>query len=379
MGGLWLICALAQAQAPPPQTEIQKQDADYQRYRDGQAALDNLQWQKAVSSFESMSAGNAQAEGALYWKAFALYRAGRGREALPPVAELRKTYPQSGWMADAETLAAAISQKAGTVAPGKEAAADVRQKDVEDRALADSGHAAEILRAAAFGIDLPGVRQKALYSLSRESSPEAHKIVLEVAHGAANPDLQAYAISQLGKSDPQAVFDLYKAVDNHAKSFALAVLSSSRESARLMKIAAGETSDDLRLQALSCLVDVGTEAQVRQSLQFENAADIRAMVETRLTNLHKWVAEQLVALRTAQDPRERRMGAIGLTRGGDESTDRALETAYSAEKDAEVKGAIVFALAERKDYAALQTMAKSETDRGLKLRLNMALESAGSK
>jgi hypothetical protein len=118
---------------------------------------------------------------------------------------------------------------------------------------------------------------------------------------------------------------------------------------------------------------------VRQSLQFENAADIRAMVETRLTNLHKWVAEQLVALRTAQDPRERRMGAIGLTRGGDESTDRALETAYSAEKDAEVKGAIVFALAERKDYAALQTMAKSETDRGLKLRLNMALESAGSK
>ena len=377
MGGLWLVCALAQAQAPV-QTEIQKRDADYQRYHDGQTALDHLQWQTAVSSFESMSAGSAQAEGALYWKAFALYKAGKGSEALGLIADLRKTYLRSGWLPDAETLASAISQNASAAA-GKDAAADERQQAVQDRVRADSGHVAEILRAAAFGIELPGVRQKALYSLSRESSPEAHKVVLEVAHGAANPDLQLYAISQLGKTDPQAVFDLYKAVDPNAKSFVLAVLSSSRESARLMKIAAGETSDDLRLQALSSLVEVGTEAQLRQSLQFENAADIKAMIETRLTNLHKWVAEQLVALRTAQDPRERRMGAIGLTRGGEQSTDRALEAAYSTEKDVEVKGAIVFALAERKDYPALRTMAKSEADPGLKMRLSMALESAGSK
>jgi hypothetical protein len=370
---------LAQAPAPvPAQTQIQKQDADYQKYQDGQAALDHLQWQKAVSSFQGMSEASAQAEGALYWKAFALYKAGQGRGALAPIAELRKTYPQSGWLPDAETLAAAIAQNAGAAA-GKDAVADVRQNAVADQVRADSAHAAQILRAAVFGMDLPGVRQKALYSLSRESSPESHKIVLEVARGAANPDLQFYAISRLGKSDPQAVFDLYKAVDSNVKSFILSVLSSDRESVRLMKIAAGETSDDLRLQALSSLVEVGTEAQVRQSLQSENAADVKTMIETRLGNLHKWVTEQLLALQTAKDPRERRMGAVGLTRGGDESTERALVAAYSSEKDAEVKGAIVFALSERKDYAALQTMAKSETDPGLKARLSMALDNAGPK
>ena len=88
--------------------------------------------------------------------------------------------------------------------------------------------------------------------------------------------------------------------------------------------------------------------------------------------------EQLVALRTAKDPRDRRVGAIGLTRGGDESTNRALIAAYSTEKDPEVKGAIVFALSERKDFSALETMERSETDAGLKLRISMALKSVPS-
>ena len=103
------------------------------------------------------------------------------------------------------------------------------------------------------------------------------------------------------------------------------------------------------------------------------------LIESHLANLHKWVAEELVALRTAQDPRERRVGAVGLTRGGDESTDRALIAAYSSEKDPDVKGAIVFALSERKDFSALETMERNETDQGLKRRMSMALENAGSK
>ena len=370
-GGLWVVCAIAVAQT---------QTSDYQKYQDSLTAIDGLQWQKALSGFQGMSAGNAQAEGALYWKAFALYKAGRGRDGLAPIAELKKTYPQSGWLPDAETLANAISKNEGAASTaGKEATAETRQKALEDRVNADTAHAPEILRAAAFGMDLPGVRQKALYTLSSERSPEARKIVLEVARGAANPDLQSYAISQLGKSDPQAAFDLYPSVDTGVKSFILAVLASNRESARLMKIAATEKSDDLRYQALTNLVEVGSEAQVTQSLQFENASDVKMLVQKRLANLHQWVADQLAALQTSKDARERRIGAIGLTRGGDESTGRALVAAYASEKDPEVKGAIVFALGERKDFAALKTMDKNETDPGLKRRLSMALENAGTK
>jgi hypothetical protein len=372
---LWLVCALA-----PVLALAQPQNADLQGYQDGRTALDNLQWQKAIGSFQGLSAGSAQAEGALYWKAFALYMQGQGREALASIAELRKSFPQSGWLPDADRLATAISQNAGAdTSTRKQGSADERQRALAHRVREDPTHAVAILRETAFGVDLPGVRQKAFYTLSRESSPQAHEIVLQVARGSANPDLQSYAVSQLGKTDPQAVFDLYKLVDNNVKSFILAVLMSNREPARLMRIAASENSDDLRYQALGSLVEVGSEAQVMQSLQLENAADVKMLIETRLANLHKWVAEQLVALRTAQGPRERRAGAIGLTQGGDESTDHALVAAYSSEKDPDVKGAIVFALSERRAFSALEAMERNETDPVLKRSMSMALEGVRSK
>ena len=169
MGRLWLVCALAPALALA-------QNSDFERYRAGQTALDNLQWQKALNSFQGLSSESAQADGALYWKAFALYKLGQGREALAGIGELRKSFPHSGWLPDAETLATAIARNAGANAsPKKEAAAEERQRALADRVREDPGHAAATLREAAFGVDLPGVRQKAFYSLSRESSPEAHE------------------------------------------------------------------------------------------------------------------------------------------------------------------------------------------------------------
>jgi len=368
----------AKAPAQPPGA-LADLDADYGQYQQGLKALDNLEWDKAVSSFQGMSAASQQTEGALYWKAFALYRAGKGKDALQPLADLRKSFPQSGWMRDAKSLETAITEDAPAEGAAKKETAAQRQKAIEDRIAADAAHAPATLRAAAFGIDLPGVRQKALYFLSKENSKGAKDIVLEAARGGANPDLQAYAISQLGRSDPQAAYDLYPAVEQVAKGMILSVLSWDRDSAGLMKIAAAEMSDDLRFQALSCLVQVGTDAQVKQALEFENAADVKMLIATRLNNVHKWVQEQITTLRTSTDARERRIAAVGLTMGGEASTDRALVEAYPTEKDPDVKGAIVFALGERRNYSALEAIEKNETDSGLKLRLGMALDAARNK
>ena len=116
----------------------------------------------------------------------------------------------------------------------------------------DPGHAAAILGEAVFGLDLPGARQKALYSLSREKSPEAHEAVLQVARGAANPG-SAILRHQPAWREGSAggVRSLSIGEDKRAKSVILAVLTTNRDSARLMRIAASETSDDLRYQALS--------------------------------------------------------------------------------------------------------------------------------
>ena len=163
-------------------------------------------------------------------------------------------------------------------------------------------------------------------------------------------------------------------MDEDHKSLVLAILSGNRDKDRLAQIAGGERTESLRFQALSSLVDVGTDAQIAALLQSETSAAVKKTIETDLGALHKWVGDQLTALRTSPDPKERRMGAIGLARGGDESTDLALIAAYSSEKDPDIKGAIVFTLTQRRNFAALQAMAGKETDPALKQRISLALD-----
>ena len=179
---LCLLCALAPVLALA-------QDADRQFYRDGQAALDSLQWQKALDSFKKLSHEGAELDGALYWKAFALDRMGQRKEALAALDELRTSYPGSGWLGDAQTLETAIVGNPGSnVPPRKEPDTDARLRALADLARTDPGHAAAAFRDAALEPNLPGVRQRSVYDISRETSPEAHELLMQVARGVSNPD-----------------------------------------------------------------------------------------------------------------------------------------------------------------------------------------------
>ena len=63
-------------------------------YSNGQRALDNRQWDQAVEYFSQVASRNgARADGALYWKAYALGRVGK-RRRLAAIAELRKSTQQ---------------------------------------------------------------------------------------------------------------------------------------------------------------------------------------------------------------------------------------------------------------------------------------------
>ena len=45
-----------------------------------------------------------KADGAMYWKAYALNKAGNKAQALTVIGELRKNYPKSTWLRDAGAL-----------------------------------------------------------------------------------------------------------------------------------------------------------------------------------------------------------------------------------------------------------------------------------
>jgi len=63
-------------------------------------ALDEHRWDQALDRFSEVATrGGAEADGALYWKAYSLDRLARRDEALATIAELRKAFPTAaGWM-----------------------------------------------------------------------------------------------------------------------------------------------------------------------------------------------------------------------------------------------------------------------------------------
>src|SRR5262249_3855800 len=66
---------------------------DNREYERGQRALDSRNWDDALERFTQVaSAGGARADGALYWKAYALGKLGRRDQAVAAIAELRKSY-----------------------------------------------------------------------------------------------------------------------------------------------------------------------------------------------------------------------------------------------------------------------------------------------
>ena len=103
---------LAFAQQPAP--KIASADEENRYYERGQRDLERNRWDEAADNFsEAVSRGGARADGALYWKAYALNKLGRRDDALAAIAELRKGHPSSRWLDDARALEIEIKQAGG--------------------------------------------------------------------------------------------------------------------------------------------------------------------------------------------------------------------------------------------------------------------------
>src|SRR5262249_27406844 len=123
---LWITMAIALAPAGLLQAQLaQVAQTDFlaQRragrdedrlYAKGESAIDGRRWDEAVQAFgEVASANGSRADGALYWKAYALNKLGRRQEALTTISHLRQAYAGSRWMDDAKALELEVQQASG--------------------------------------------------------------------------------------------------------------------------------------------------------------------------------------------------------------------------------------------------------------------------
>jgi hypothetical protein len=78
---------------PNPKPRPGRHDNDDRAYQRGQRALDSRNWDEALQSFTQVAgSGGTRADGALYWKAYALAKLGRRDEGVAAIKDYRSRF-----------------------------------------------------------------------------------------------------------------------------------------------------------------------------------------------------------------------------------------------------------------------------------------------
>lgn len=168
-----------------------------QLYSAGTSALDSGNYDEAVRDFnEAAGLRGRKADAALYWKAYALNKAGNKPASQAAIAELRKSYPQSRWLRDAGALE--LEMKGAPANP--EAISDEELKLLALQSLmnGDPDKAVPMLDKIIHGNYSTKLKDKALFVLSQSGSDKAQQILLSLAKANNDPDLQKRAIRYMG-------------------------------------------------------------------------------------------------------------------------------------------------------------------------------------
>jgi len=350
----------------------ERKDREQELYERGTESLDESRWDKAVEAFSQVaSLKGARADGALYWKAYALNKLGRRAEALTALGELLSLYPNSHWTNDAKALQIEIRQaESHPVAPESESNEDLKLIALNSLMITEPERALPILQKLLEGNQPPRIKEHALFVLSQNTSPQAHELMGRIARGQANPDLQMKALQYLGisgsKESRQLLADIYASSNQvEVKRAILRSFMVGGERDRLLTAAKSEKNQELRREAIRQLGVMGAENELWQLYQAEPTVEVKEEI------LHSMFvggkSERLLEVaKTEKDARLRRAAIQSLGLMGADRTGEALVSLYGAEKDPEVRRAILNAFFIQGNAKALIAIARSEKDMELK-------------
>jgi len=339
-------------------------------YEEGTDALDDGQWDRAATAFaEAARQPGDRADGALYWKAYAQSKLGRKAEALATLAELGKRFPKSRWGNDAAALE--MELKGGrNVSPDSVEDEELKLIALNSLMSTDSERAIPMLEKVLGGAQPPKLKDRALFVLAQNGSPQARQIVVDVARGKKYPGLQEKAIRYLGLfggADSHGVLaEIYASSPNKSvKEQILQAYMVSGDRERVLAAAKGEKDPALREAAIHLLGAMGARGELWQLYQVETSSEVKESIIQGL--FVGGDVDHLVELARNEKNKDLRMEAIqkaglmGKARTGD-----VLTSLYRSEKDPEVKEAVIQAYFVQGNAHALVEIAKTEKDPELK-------------
>jgi HEAT repeat protein len=355
-------------------------------YQQGTSALDRRDYEQAIKSFDHViGAKSSRAEGAYYWKAYALNRLGKRDEALASLGEISKQFPRSRWLTDAKALEAEVKQASGRgVAPENQADEDLKLYAINALSHSDPERTLPLLeKLLTDAKNSPRLKERALFVLAQTNNEKARAIVTQYAKGGGNPDLQLRAVEYVGtfrsKEGQQTLASIYSSSsDPMLKRAVLRGYMMSRDTEHLMAAAKGETNAELRREAISGLGALGASDELMKLYQAETTADGKESIIRFM--LGKGNLPKLVEIAKTERDSKVRMAAIrqlGMHR--DENQVAALSGLYAAETDKQIKKTILEAFMMQGSAKPLIELARKESDPELKRQAVRMLSSMHSK
>ncbi len=350
-----------------------REDRNVESYRSGISDIDDRKYERAIDRFDRVIENKwARADGAYYWKAYALNKLGKRDEALAALAEIPKQFPQSRWINDANALKAEIQQASGTAAsPENQSDEDLRLLAINGLMNSEPERAVPLLEKV---INDPknnlGLKGRALFVLAQSRSDKARDIVAQYAKNGSNPDLQIRAVQYLGtyrsKDSQQTLADVYASVsDVSVKRAVLRSMFISHDVPHLLNAAKSESNLELRQEAIRNLGMLQATNELGQLYASETNVDLKdAMIQSLFVGK---ATDRLIEIaKTEKDARLRASAIHRLGTMRNEKAGEALASIYSSETDKGVKSQILQAVWMQGNCKQLVDMVRSEKDRDLK-------------
>jgi HEAT repeat protein len=364
------------AQNPSPSTTFaeprdpeQASTREDELYSEATAALDDQNYDQAASKFDQVAKMRGRkADAALYWKGYALGKAGNKSQGAATFAELRKAYPQSKWLKDAAATEAEWKGATGNVGGGL---------SDEEWAIAFAGlmnsnpeKGIEVARTRLLGNSSTKAKDKILFVLATQGSEKGQDLLISVAKTSNDPDLQKRAIKYIAMSGNArgraALKDIYNSsTDISVKKtvFQAWLMCGCKE--EVLAVATTERSPELRREAIRYLGMMGARNELRAIYKSSTDSETREAVITGM--LMSGDTQGLVEIASAEkdpDVLDKAINTLGMV-GGEDSL-AALTNIYNSHNDLPTKKRVINAMFLHNAGKEMVALARKETNPELK-------------
>jgi HEAT repeat protein len=358
---------------PAPEPAVPDRESDL--YNQATQDLDVSQWENARAGFDQVAQMHGpHADGALYWKAYALNKLGRREDALAALSTLDKTYPQSHWNNDAKALEVEIRQSMGeSVSPDNVSTGSHDNVSNEDLKLiainglmnSDPDRAVPLLEKVLQSNQPPKVKERALFVLSQSGSPKARAIISSIARGQGDRTLQRKALEDLalfgGKESKTELASIYASSDDvEVKKSILRGFMISGDKDRVLAAAKTEKNPELRREAVRQLGVMGAGDELWQLYQTESSPDTKREI-IRALFVGGQVDRVYNLAQNEKDDQLRREAIRSLGLMGSGTADK-LTSLYQNEKSVDIRKEIMNAFFIQGNAKALVNLARNEKD-----------------